>query len=364
MSISDVAKRRLVHTGLMVSLAALLLVSATASQAGKKPKAAKAAPAVTASASPMFCSDTAELQEQACVYEVRDDNLVSRAKCLNISDGADRAACVADAALALRDGLVSCDEVSDAREDLCHLIGEARYEPDFDPANFDDPKRPTRPNPYFPLAVGSHWTYTEGADRVNIDVLDKTKSIDGVTCLVVHDVVSSNGVPVEDTDDWFATHRNGDIFYCGENVKDYETFPGDSPVEAELTSTAGSFKVGVDGDKGGIVFPGDPRPGRTDRQEWAASNAEDAATVITNTYRYGARPELDRLVPAALARLLCSAGDCVVTNEFSPTAPSAFAFKYYARGVGRFLEVNPIDGTIVQLISCNVDRRCSSLPQP
>ena len=76
------------------------------------------------------------------------------------------------------------------------------------------------------------------------------------------------------------------------------------------------------------------------------------------------RPELDRLVPPALARLRCSAGDCVVTNEFSPTSPSAFAFKYYARGVGRFLEVNPNNGTIVQLIGCNVDRRCSSLPQP
>jgi hypothetical protein len=38
--------------------------------------------------------------------------------------------------------------------------------------------------------------------------------------------------------------------------------------------------------------------------------------------------------------------------------------KYYAPGIGVFLEVEPESGEVVRLVKCNVDPRCASLPQP
>ena len=56
-------------------------------------------------------------------------------------------------------------------------------------------------------------------------------SREGVTCIVVNDVVSVDGVPLEDTDDWLAQRKDGTVDYCGESVQDFETFEGDDPME-------------------------------------------------------------------------------------------------------------------------------------
>jgi hypothetical protein len=63
-------------------------------------------------------------------------------------------------------------------------------------------------------------------------------------------------------------------------------------------------------------------------------------------------------VPPELAELFCD-GDCLVTREFNLIEPGAEAFKYYAPGVGLFLEVEGRD--VVELVACNVDPRCDEL---
>ncbi|MGH9461894.1 MAG: hypothetical protein ACRD1X_11790, partial [Vicinamibacteria bacterium] len=68
-------------------------------------------------------------------------------------------------------------------------------------------------------------------------------------------------------------------------------------------------------------------------------------------------------VPQALADLLC-ANDCVVTAEFTPIEPGVLQRKYYAQGIGLFLEVDPESGEINQLVDCNFDTRCAMLPAP
>ena len=78
---------------------------------------------------------------------------------------------------------------------------------------------------------------------------------------------------------------------------------------------------------------------------------------------FAGNPELDELVPRRLAKLLC-AGDCVVTKNFSLLDPGVFERKYYAPGIGVFLEVEPDSGEVVQLVTCNVDPRRASLPRP
>ena len=258
-----------------------------------------------------------------------------------------------------------CREQRDARQQLCQALGEERYDPDFEPEDFDDDfTNPTNPNPFFPLAIGNHWDYAGGDETVAVEVLAETKSIEGVTCIVVNDQVEQDGEVVEDTDDWFGQRKNGTVDYCGELSREFESFEGDDPETPELVSLEGSFKAGRDGAQPGTIFLGMPAVGRVYRQEWSPGNAEDAAKVLSTSYGFGNDPQLDAFVPQDLAELLCPADDCVVTGEFTPLSPGSFERKYYARGIGFFLEVHPGSGEILQLVDCNFDARCAVLPTP
>lgn len=306
------------------------------------------------------CTNTARLQLSACLAEVADDHFTTMAFCLN--DPEDGKSCLREARDEKREARQLCRAQRDARKGLCKEIGEDPYDPDMDPALFQNPRNPANPNPFFPLDIGNRWVYAEGDEQIEINVLDETKRIAGIDCIVYRDVVTSEGRLVEDTDDWFAVRTNGDIAYCGEEVKDFEFFEGDDPQEAELVSIDGRFKVGVDLAKSGVAFLGNPEPGTTYRQEWDPGNAEDVGSVLSNNYAYGNDAELDEFVPQALAELMCADGDCVVIADRSTLDPGAFERKYYAKGVGKFLEVKPEDGEFVPLVECNVDPRCSELP--
>jgi hypothetical protein len=311
------------------------------------------------------CSATALVQYNACQSEVRDDFLTAQALCMNLSEQAERNDCFSEARDEIKENRQLCRDQYAARKKLCSLLGEARYDPDFDPANFDDDfTQLTNPNPYFPLGIGNRWKFVEGDETVTVEVLNKTKLIEGVTCIVVNDLVEVAGQPVEDTDDWFAQAKDGTVVYCGESVRDFEVFPGDNPPEPELVTIDGSFKAGQAA-RPGTLFLAGPTVGAVYRQEWAPGDAEDAAEVLSTSYSFGNDPAgLDQFVPPALAQLLCGDGDCVVTGEFNPLEPEALARKYYAPGLGPFLEVNPATGDILQLVECNFEARCSSLPAP
>jgi hypothetical protein len=310
-----------------------------------------------------YCSATAEALYQACRSEVRDDLFVAQARCLNVSDLEEAGECRSDAREALAEGRELCRAQRAGRLAACKSLGQDRYDPDLDPALFDDPRSPSRPNPYFPLDVGNRWQYAGGQETNTVEVLDETKAIAGLDCIVFRDQVFEKGDLKEDTDDWYVPARDGAVWYCGEEAKDYESTEGDDPRLPELVSIDGSFKAGRDGDKPGIIFLADPRPGDVYLEEFSLGNAEDVTEVLSTTYAFGQDAELDRMVPRALAERLC-AGDCVVTRNFSLLEPGVFELKYHARGIGVFLEVEPGEGVVVQLTDCNFDARCENLPQP
>ena len=313
-----------------------------------------------------FCSATAHAVFRACGHEVQDTYWRAVASCINISDHAQRAHCFTDAKAARREGMDLCHTQRTERHAVCQALGEDRYDPAFDPALFDtDFRHLTHPNPYFPLRIGNRREYRSGTETITVEVLHQTKLVAGVRCIVVRDLVKDDGHLIEATDDWFAQAKDGTVWYCGEEVKNYETFEGDDPIRPELVNIEGSFKAGRDGDKPGIIFPASPTVGEVYREEFSLSNAEDVAEVLSTTYAYGHDPEgLDRFVPQELAELLCGAGDCVVTKNYTPLEPGLVERKYYARGIGFFLEVKPETGEVVQLVRCNFDPRCARLPQP
>lgn len=311
-----------------------------------------------------FCSTTATLLFKSCAAETADDFYKSRAICINTSDEATRKSCLADTKTARREASKLCREQLVGRRDACRSLGEARYDPIFDPAAFDnDFSRLPNPNRYFPLKIGNKWEYGGEGEHVDIEILNRTKLIAELTCVVFRDRVFVDGKLSEDTDDWFAQAKNGDVYYCGEEVKDYVSVDGDKPGKPELVKIDGSFKWGRNGDKGGVFFRASPKQGDVYREEFSARNAEDVSQVLSTTYQFGVDPELDRYVPQQLASLLCH-GDCVVTKNINLNEPGALARKYYAPGLGNILEVNLNTGRTVQLVNCNFDSRCGQLPKP
>ena len=67
-----------------------------------------------------------------------------------------------------------------------------------------------------------------------------------MTCIVVKNRVTLNGELVEETFDWDAQDRDGNIWYFGEEAKDYEN--------GVVVSTKGSWEVGIDGALPGIIM--------------------------------------------------------------------------------------------------------------
>ena len=285
------------------------------------------------------CTAVSQSAHFACLNDVEDDYWETRGICEDIADTTARQDCRDEAALDRSDALEECNGILDARNEVCDLVGHEAYDPDFNPANFVDPDdigRSVIPNPYWPLVVGNTWVYEDEGETITVIVTDKVKLIDGVKCRVVNDIVREDGAIIEDTDDWYAQHTNGDIWYCGELSRNFESFDGDDPEEPELVDIDGSFKAGREGNRPGLLIEANPQVGDAYRQEMALAEAEDVAEVISITASESA--------PGGS----CS-GNCLVTREFTALEPGVTEHKYYAPGIGQILETE--DDTRVELQS-------------
>ena len=175
-------------------------------------------------------------------------------------------------------------------------------------------------NPYFPLEPGTTLVYDgmseDGPERVEFTVTFDTKTILGVVCTVVRDVVTVDGEVVEDTLDWFAQDNAGNVWYFGEASADYE--------DGVVVSTEGSWEAGVDGARPGIVMPADAVVGDPYFQEYYRGEAEDIGQIIA----------VDQTVTTAYGTFT----DVIVTADTNPLEPGVIENKSYAPGVGLVLE--------------------------
>jgi hypothetical protein len=179
---------------------------------------------------------------------------------------------------------------------------------------------PVVDNPYFPLELGTEWVYEGESDgeteRVEVTVTEDTKEILGIQATVVHDQVFVADELVEDTFDWYAQDRAGNVWYLGEDTSELEN--------GEVVSHKGAWEAGVDGAEPGVIMLADPRAGDAYRQEFYAGTAEDAARVL----ELGASVE----VPAGTYE------DALVTEDFTALEPDILEQKTYAPGVGIVFE--------------------------
>lgn len=177
-------------------------------------------------------------------------------------------------------------------------------------------------NPYFPFTPGSTWSY-EGVEdneveRIEVAVTDDTRTVDGITAVVVRDTVTLDGELIEDTFDWYAQDSQGNVWYLGEDSKEYE--------DGEVVSTAGSWETGVDGALPGIIMYADPAAhvGVPYRQEFYVDEAEDVGEIIQTD----ASVEVGGIAYT----------DVVVIREWNLLEPGVFENKYFAPGIGVILE--------------------------
>jgi hypothetical protein len=172
-------------------------------------------------------------------------------------------------------------------------------------------------NPWFPLQPGSEYRYTGLKDQVKmvdvVKVTARTKRILGVRTTVIHDVVRVDGKPEEETDDFYAADRHGNVWYFGEATKTFDS-------HRRTVSTEGSFEAGVDGGRAGVLVPGHPRVGKVGRQEFSKGQAEDHFEVLDLNARVS--------VP------FVSSQHALRTREWTPLEPGVVDNKYYVRGVG------------------------------
>jgi hypothetical protein len=277
---------------------------------------------------PDFCRRTAQDALTSCRAGAQSDYWVALGKCDNLANPAEQQACRRQAAADLHDARQTCGAEHDVRLTACQRLGGAPYDPVIDPSNFV-----TRvDNPYFPLTPGTTFVYEgqtqQGFEHVEFAVTHNTRVILGVTCVEVHDTVTTDGQLTEDTLDWFAQDRDGNVWYFGENTHELQ--------DGLITTIDGTFMAGVNGDKPGIIMKAHPAIGDFYRQEFSLENAEDFGDTLSLTETV--------TVPVGTFQ------NCLKSQETTPLEPDLLEHKFYAPGVGNVLTVDARTGDRVELV--------------
>jgi hypothetical protein len=182
-------------------------------------------------------------------------------------------------------------------------------------------------NPWFPLRPGTVWTYigvknAKHATEV-MTVLPGTTVIDGVPCVALQDDVTLNQVRVERTVSYYAQHRDGGVWFFGEDEHQVDR-------QGNVRGIEGSWRAGVDGAGPDLLMPAAPAKG----------NVFDERTAELHVTVLGADETVD--VPEG------SHQGAVLLEEADPTEPGLLAHKYYVRDIGMVRDVS-VGGPLEEL---------------
>jgi hypothetical protein len=280
------------------------------------------------------CSQTSKAARESCQEGVKSDYWLAIGKCDNLTTKEERQACTKQANADRRSAFEDCTAQYRARQEICKALGGGPYAPVINSTTFPNPT--SIDNPYFPLLVpGTTFTY-KGAepDKPNEEdvmvVTPDTKEILGITCVVVHDTVKVNGIKAEETYDYYAQDKDGNVWYFGENSMEFD------PTGNFVVSVEGSWIAGEDGALPGIIMEAVSKVRDEYRQEFALGVAEDMAQVIG-------------LHVPAVGALAGKYTDCLKTQEFSALEPDTLEYKYYVSGVGNVQVEDAASGLTLDL---------------
>ena len=208
-------------------------------------------------------------------------------------------------------------------------LAAGSYAPVIVPAEFST----TIDNPFFTMPAGKKMNFKsktgEGDESTEIIITGKTRKIMGVDTLEYWDRVSLDGVLIEDTHDYIAQHKNGDVWYFGEAVDNYEN--------GKLKDHHGTWLAGEDNALPGIWVKAKPVAGEAYREEYYVGEAEDMAKVVSTS----------ETVTTAMGTF----SGCLKTRNWTPLEPDVKEEKFYCRETGgTALEVNVTTGERDELI--------------
>jgi hypothetical protein len=176
-------------------------------------------------------------------------------------------------------------------------------------------------NPWFPLTPGTTLLYRGVKDgkrsHEKFMITHATKTIRGVRCTVVRDLLYESGRLEERTIDWYAQDASGNVWYFGERTAELDS-------HGHVKNTDGTWQAGVRGASPGIFMPAHPHVGQSGRQEYFRGQAEDhyrVKSLSAPVYTPGA-----------------SSHRALLTEEWTPLEPGVLDHKYYVRGIGTVLE--------------------------
>lgn len=206
------------------------------------------------------------------------------------------------------------------------------YQPTIDTINF--PNSTSISNPYFPIAEGSVYMYEgqtpDGLETIVEQRLNITRTVQGIECLVANFKAYLNGHLIEEADDWYAQDKDGNVWYFGEDVNNYN-------LDGTIKDHSGSWEAGIDGAKAGIIMLANPVAGMAYREEYYFNEAEDEAEIIATG--------LNITIPFG------TFNGSIQTRNFTALEPDLNEHKFYAPGIGLIKEVNLADNSEILLVS-------------
>jgi len=168
-------------------------------------------------------------------------------------------------------------------------------------------------NPHFILEPGYYLVLEQGVERLTITVLNSTRQVGDVETRVVEEKETKDGKLVEISRNYYAiSKRTNSVYYFGEDVDMYKN--------ERVVGHGGSWLVGVNGARFGLMMPGIILLRSRYYQELAPGIAMDRAEVVSMSETVG--------TPAAQFT------NCLKVEETTPLEPRTKEYKYYAAGIG------------------------------
>jgi len=194
--------------------------------------------------------------------------------------------------------------------------------PTFNAANFSG--NPVITNPYFPVVEGQVQNYVGAPadEQFTFTGLGAGPTILGIKTFVIKDSAVEGGLLVEETLDYYAQDKDGNVWYFGEDVTNFIYDRDGNLID---TNNSSAWRAGVNGALPGYIMPASLTIGFNYYQEHApADDALDEGTTFA-------------IVPSF------EAGGVTYTNvlqvlETTDLDNKAIGFKYYAAGVGLIYE--------------------------
>ncbi len=186
------------------------------------------------------------------------------------------------------------------------VMAAESYNPQINPADFST----TINNKYLTLKPGKTYFYAkqtkDGLETEQKVVTNLTREVMGVKTLVVWDRFWLDGKLIEEAYDWNAQDKSGNVWYFGEESREYEN--------GVAKSTHGSWEAGINGAKPGIVMKSNPKVGDSYYQEYAQGIAEDRADIVA--------------IGESVKTPYADFSGCLKTSEYTALEPSVHEFKY------------------------------------